>query len=303
PDCRISPFADPPTPLPPLSGALFSDTDLTMQLTALGGGCLYIGGGAANVAPSQIPENATTIFNTDGTNLAASFGRGTRDCSRGPEATKHCVQFPAQACTTDADCGSIPGSCQGDANCFFGPPVPINGFPASCVVNTFAADGSGTIDADTGASSVNIQLASRVYLTLAQPTACPQCVDGACTYGENAGGACTTANSALTTLDCPPPNGLFIATLPISLNPLSTNTNTQTAADGNFCSPQKTPGAFGQADAKAIVQNGQPGGDLTDGLPHASVLVSTFCIPATQNGALDNIGNLPGPGTLSLPGN
>ena len=43
-------------------------------------------------------------------------------------------------------------------------------------------------------------------------------------------------------------------------------------------------------------------GDLTDGLPHASILVSKFCIPATGNGALDGIANLPGPGSLSLPG-
>ena len=34
-----------------------------------------------------------------------------------------------------------------------------------------------------------------------------------------------------------------------------------------------------------------------------AVLVSNFCIPATGNLALDGIADLPGPGSLSLPGN
>jgi hypothetical protein len=39
------------------------------------------------------------------------------------------------------------------------------------------------------------------------------------------------------------------------------------------------------------------------GLPHASTLASDFCITATGSGALDNIADLPGPGSVSLPGN
>ena len=33
------------------------------------------------------------------------------------------------------------------------------------------------------------------------------------------------------------------------------------------------------------------------------MLVSNFCIPPTGSLALDNLANLPGPGSLSLPGN
>jgi hypothetical protein len=50
-------------------------------------------------------------------------------------------------------------------------------------------------------------------------------------------------------------------------------------------------------------ESGSPSGDLTDGQPHPSVLVSNFCIPATGFGPLDALGDLPGPGSLSLPGN
>jgi len=303
-NCNIGPNQDPPTPEPPLSGTLYSDTAATTPIASLGLGCLYIGGGNAGVAPSQVPENATTILDSaDGLTLTASFGTGQADCSRGLSAIKHCVSDPDLECADDDACGGLPGNCQGDVNCYFGPPVPINGFPASCVVNTFATDASGTLDLATGTSTVNIQLASRVFLTLGLPTACPVCEAGFCNYGERQGLECTSNNLAGTTLDCLPQAGIFIATLPVDLSPLSNSTNLKTADDGNFCSPQQTPGAFGQPDTRAIQQVGQPGGDLTDGQPHASILVSNFCIPATLNGALDNLGNLPGPGTLSLPGN
>src|SRR5262245_45165457 len=49
---------------------------------------------------------------------------------------------------------------------FFGPPVPVSGFLTTCVVNSFATDGNGTFDLSTGASTVSINLASRVFLTL-----------------------------------------------------------------------------------------------------------------------------------------
>src|SRR5262249_44671899 len=135
------------------------------------------------------------------------------------------------------------------------------------------------------------------------PTACPQCIDGACSFGNNQGLPCTTVNSALTTLDCPPSDGTFLATLPVNLTPLTTGHNIVTAADGNFCPSQKTPGAFKFTNAEAIQQTGSPSGDLSDNLPHPSVLVSNFCIPPTGNIALDNTADLPGPGSLSLPGN
>ena len=94
--------------------------------------------------------------------------------------------------------------------------------------------------------ALDIELASLVYLTLGQPTACPICDGGVCNYGANGGGACTTTNSGETSLDCLPSPGTFVATLPVSLNPLTSKVITTTAADGLFCPSQPNVGAFGQ---------------------------------------------------------
>jgi len=290
----------------PFSGQLFSDTVLTMPIESLGLGCLFIGGGASSEPPSLIPENATSILNTsDGVNLVASLGTSRADCTTGPQPTQHCVNAPAVECTSDADCAGAQGGCAPDPTCFFGPPVPVSGFPTTCVVNTFAQDAFGVVDLATGESSISISLGSRVFLTLGQPSVCPQCQGGFCNYGENVGQPCTTNNVNQTSLDCMPGAGTFVATLPVDLTPLTNGTNQEEAPDGIFCSAQgqTSAGAFGQATAQAISQTGAPGGDLTDGLPHPSTLVSIFCIPKTNNPSVDGIADLPGPGTISLPGN
>src|SRR5262249_62242060 len=122
------PRALPPPPPPPSSGQLDSDPTGPTP-AALGLGCLYIGGGAAPVAPSLIPENATSIFNTtDGINLTASLGTSREDCTTGPQPTQHCVNASGVECTTDADCGNASGGCAFDPTCFFGPPTPVNRF-------------------------------------------------------------------------------------------------------------------------------------------------------------------------------
>ncbi len=75
--------------------------------------------------------------------------------------------------------------------------------------------------------------------------------------------------------------------------------------DGNGTWPdcqQKGPGAFSLATAHTITATGSPAGDLSDGMGHASTLVSTFCIEPTFNKTVDNAGDLPGPGAVSLPG-
>jgi hypothetical protein len=300
-NCGTAGFGTPPDA--PFSGEVDSDTAGTMKISDLGLGCLYIGGGNATIPASLVPENATNILDTaDGTTLTASFGTGPLDCSRGPQATRHCLTDKNVECTSDNDCGFLPGSCAPDVNCYFGPPVPVNGSPTSCVVNTFAADANGTVDTSTGSSTLNITLNSRVYLTLGLGTACPQCVGGACSYGANSGGACTTTNTALTSVDCQPNPGSFVSTLGVDLSPLSTDANDAAVADGLFCPSQPTAGAFGSPDVRRIFQQGSPSGDLTDGNPHASTLVSSFCIPATGGVALDNVAGLPGPGSVSLPG-
>ncbi len=300
-NCGANGFGTPADP--PFSGELDSDLVGT-KLVDLGAGCLYIGGGAATVNPSIIPENATTVLDSpDGTTLSGSLGTSRTDCSVGPQGSvKHCVNNPAVECTDDSACFA-PGGCQTDPTCYFGPPVLVNGFPPSCVVNAFAQDASGTLNVATGESTVDIELASFVYLTLGKPTICPICDGGFCNSGPSAGQPCTTGNSTQTSVDCLPDPGTFVATLPISLNPLTSAPVTTTAADGLFCPAQPHAGAFGQAATQAITQNGSPAGDLSDGAPHAGVLVSNFCIPQTGSLALDGLADLPGPGSLSLPGN
>src|SRR5207237_7300780 len=114
----------------------------------------------------------------------------------------------------------------------------------------------------------------------------PKCVSGACNYGERAAQACTSITTLGTTLDCLPPLKNFQAPLPVTLNPLTTGTGELTAAAGQFCTPQTTPGAFGVAnaqctaagtpygcctgsgtgacDVKRIAETGTPAGNLTD---------------------------------------
>src|SRR5262249_4039801 len=155
----------------------------------------------------------------------------------------------------------------------------------SCVVNAFAQDASGTLDQATGASSVDIELSSFVYLTLGKPSICPTCDNGSGSgnSGVQVNFPCTTHNSTQNSVDCVPEPGVFVATLPISLNPLSSSTANTQAATGFFCPSQPHAGAFGQTGTEAIIQNGSPAGDLTDGQAHAGVLVSNFCIPSTNS--------------------
>ena len=77
--------------------------------------------------------------------------------------------------------------------------------------------------------------------------------------------------------------------------------------DGNGAWPdceQRAAGAFGPGGSGVgtINETGAPGGDLTNGLGHASTLVSRFCIPPTFNPTVDSAGDLPAPGAVALPG-
>ena len=75
-----------------------------------------------------------------------------------------------------------------------------------------------------------------------------------------------------------------------------------TAADGLFCPGQSTAGAFGQGTPRCITETRMAAGDLTDGAPHAAREGVVFCIPATGNGTVNAVVDLPGPGATSLPG-
>jgi hypothetical protein len=305
-------------PSAPLSGEIDSDLACTTKISDLGLGCLYIGGGGATaVPPGATPDGATNIFDISGPNnaatLSASSGTSNLNCTKGAGPTSHCIgsTMNGVACTADSTCGGAAGSCALDANCFFAAPLPIvNAGLSTCVINVIQTDGSGTADLTAGTSSVSIPLSSRVYITGNSASPCPKCVSGTCTYGANAGGACSAgANTLLTSQDCPPVASQFTAPLPVTLNPLSTGSSKLTGTGGNFCpsppavNPQRTNGAFGKAAAQCIQEVGAPAGNLLDGNPHPSKLAAAFCIPQTGNPAIDPAADLPGPGAFSITGN
>jgi hypothetical protein len=323
-----------PAPAAPTSGELDSDTGGTTKIKDLVLACLYFGGGNATIVPpGLIPDNAASYFSVSGSNLTATASCGPTSCTKGTGPGSHCInahcnsdadcdgtsgscaaggcktgtQATPLSCTTDNDCGASAGSCAPDANCYFGPPLPIlspppQGALTTCVLNVIQTDGSGTIDTATGESTVSLPLSSRVYITGNTASPCPKCVCGTCNYGERAGQACSTFTSLGTTNDCPPILHNFQAPLPVTLDPLTTGTAEKTDAGGSFCPSQTTPGAFGQGTAQRIAESGTPGGNLTDNQGHHSVLASVFCIPATGNPAVDGVADIPGPGAIGLNG-
>ena len=303
----------------PFSGEIDSDVACTTKTFDLGSSCLYIGGGSAStVPPGATPAGASSYLDVGaGNTLVASNGTGMLDCTKGSSTTaKHCVNAnaPQPTCTSDADCGGTAGACQPVENCLFGPPLAIQNpaVPslATCVINVIATDASGTSDPTTGAASVDIPLVSRVYLTGNEAAPCPQCSGGTCSAGPNSGMPCTTnattGNPATsnTTHDCPPEegSGLFNGALSVDLNPLTTGSSSKTSSTGVFCSGQTHAGAFGQVATRCIQETGSPAGNLTDGMPHAAREATVFCIPATSNGTVNIVADLPGPGATSLPG-
>jgi hypothetical protein len=216
------------------------------------------------------------------------------------------------ACTTDADCGGFAGSCALDANCFFGPPLPITGALPVCVINAIQTDASGTAQPGTGASTVDIPLSSRVYLTNNATTPCPQCIGGVCdpnwkdgvanNPSPNAGQPCTPVGTQATSLQCGVPLTDFQGALAVDLNPLTSGTATMTKADGLFCGSTHA-GAFHVPSARTIKETGSPAGSILDGPSHSAILAAVFCVPATGNVGINAVGGLPGPAAIGLVGN
>ncbi|HLY36614.1 MAG TPA: hypothetical protein VKU61_01170, partial [Candidatus Binatia bacterium] len=333
-------------PSAPLSGQIDSDTGCATKIDNLGLGCLYFGGGKATIVPpGLIPDGAASTFSITGaTTLGGNAGTGPKDCTNGSGPGKHCVnghcnsdadcggvagacqgscaagtQTSPLSCSTDADCGGSATSCRPDANCFFGPPLPITSPPpndalTTCVQNVVDTTASGTFNAATGDSNVSLPLGSRVYITGNSTDPCPRCIAGTCdaswmdvngSPGEDNGKACTTAGTVVTTsLDCRPPLAGYQANLPVNLTPLTTGTASMTNATGQFCPSQTTAnaGAFGQPATRCIKETGTSAGDISDGQPHTSAIAAVFCIPKTGNVAVDGVAALPGPGAIGING-
>jgi len=330
---------------PPTSGTLWSDTGCSASVTNLGLSCLYFGGGKATIVPpGEIPNNATSVLSEAGGNLSGNAGSGPKDCTKGAGPGKHCIngfcnsdancgnvsgacvsnkcnagtQTVPVSCTSDSNCGGSAGACALDANCYFGPPLPIPAPPpndalTTCVLNVVQTDAGGTVNIGTGDSSVSLPLSSRVYITGNSASPCPTCISGTCdnswsdvnsSPGEDNGDPCSSTSASGTTIDCRPPLAGFQAPLPVNLTPLTSGTASMTNATGQFCPSQTlaASGAFGQATARCITETGAAGGDLSDNNPHAAKLGAVFCIPKTGNVAVDGVANLPGPGAIGLNG-
>ncbi len=303
----------PPTlgtpPAPPLSGELDSDAACTTKLKNLGLGCLYVGGGNNTIVPpNRIPDASTSYFGISGTNLVADAGTGPTTCTKGAGPGRHCIASTntGMVCTSDAECGGLAGSCALDANCFFGPPVPIPNPTfqtlSTCVVNVIQTNAGGTFDAGSGDATVSMPLSSRVFLTANFTAPCPLCVAGTCNAGPRVNLACTAVGSLGTSFDCPPAAIGFQAPLPVTLAPLTTGAATMGVSNGLFCPEQIHAGAFGVTGARCVKETGSPAGSLIDGASHPAALGAAFCIAKTGAAAVDTVTDLPGPGAVGLKG-
>jgi hypothetical protein len=295
-----------PGPASPFSGQANNAAD--QKLAYLGTGCLYTGA----LPPATVPDGSTSILDVVGISgtaltLAGSAGDGPTDCTLGAGPDRHCSNGTpgtngAGACESDADCGRKPGSCNLDANCYFGPPVPVpNSIFSACAVSAFLTDMCGAADLATKETKVATILSSRLYLTGDEASPCPRCVGGKCTAGKNVGKACTGIGLQSTSVDCPPDDSQFLGSLTVALTTLTTGTMALTADDaGLFCPDQISPGAFGIDSVRKVIETGSPLGG--SGNLQAQTLAGVFCLPATGNAVVDGLGHLPGVGALSAPG-
>ena len=127
----------------------------------------------------------------------------------------------------------------------------------------------------------------------------------------------TTGTAAKTAVDEPSQNRVFCGfcsdpTSAVFKNPAVACTSdadcaafTGTDCGGDPCTAckQRTPGAFGSQAVRTVTEIGAPAGPISTGdLPAATTLASVFCIPPTFNGTIDGVGDLPGPGAVSLQG-
>ncbi|HEY8516516.1 MAG TPA: hypothetical protein VIS07_13475 [Candidatus Binatia bacterium] len=301
PSCGGAAF-DPPAS-PPFSGQVRDGSNA--KIADLGEGCLYTGG----LAPILIPAGSTAMLAVKGVGvldvkLGGSSGSGPLDCTKGAGPGAHCLNGApgtdgAGACTSDAHCGGAPGTCNYDANCFFGPPIPLTSFGA-WVVNAFQTDLCGEVDLLTTRATFATTISARVYLTGNLTEPCPVCVNGQCSAGANAGGACTPVGAAGTSPDCPPADATFFGALTVPITQLGTGTSTITAdAEGTFCEGQTAPGALGLPDARVVTESGAGFG--SSGSLLGMRLAGTFCIPATGT-LLDVLAGLPAVGAVSQRG-
>jgi hypothetical protein len=301
-----------PPPQPPFAGGVYDATSGGTKIADLGAGCTYYGGGESEYYPAlQTPGSTALAFETTSCPSDALALRPADDaagsCLFGPLDRKVCLSDTARPCTTDADCARS-GACQPAPRCLGGPPQPfrsiVNGFPIGvCLQSLVSGDASASVDAATGQFTVTTPSSTVVYLTFDYAQPCPVCVAGTCHGGARDGRSCTpSGNIEQTSVQCPPFDSSFFATLGPGTTSLSTSPVVRTAADGLFCPDQENAGAFGLSEARRIELNGIPAGDLRDGAPHAATLLDVFCVTTTGNDVADQSADYPGPEATSVAG-
>lgn len=294
-----------PPPAPPFAGSVANASNT--KLADLSLGCLYAGG----LPPLLLPFGSSTEVSVVGLQLlplaltlGPSAGSGPADCTLGAGPGRSCANGAAGldgngTCNFDGDCGGMATSCALDANCFFGPPIPVpNGALSACVMNAFLTDLCGQVTLVPPAATFAAALSSRVYLTFDANSPCPMCQGGVCTAGERAGLSCSPVGSAGTSPDCPPAASTFLSTLTVVIPALTSGQSQLTSSDGFFCDGQAAPGALGLAAARRVTEQGSG-----PTLPLLSTSLSmnvagTFCIEPTGT-FLDAIAGLPAVGALS----
>ncbi|HXQ23483.1 MAG TPA: hypothetical protein VN812_17530 [Candidatus Acidoferrales bacterium] len=271
----------------------------------LGLGCLYVGG----LPAVQIPSGSTSILHVTGiSGQTLTLGPGTNTdpttCTSGAGPFSHCLNGAAGVdgsggCTSDADCNRKVGACALDANCYFGPPIPVpQGVVSACSISAFATDMCGAVDVSSNTTVLTTSLSARLYLTGNADSPCPQCVGGGCVGGKNDGKACTALGSDNTSIDCPPEDKQFLGVLDINFPAITTGESGLHDTNGELCPGQTQAGAFGWLDARNINLKGSPLLSSTSDL-FSETIVSTFCVPSSHNGLLDSSGGLPAAGALS----
>jgi hypothetical protein len=302
--CGGAMLANPP-PAPPFSGSV--DDGSSDLLGNLSLGCLYAGGLPALLLPygsstevSVVGLQAVPLALT----LGPSAGSGPSDCTMGAGPGRSCANGApgidgSGTCHFDSDCGGTKTACALDANCYFGPPIPVpNGPLSACVLNVFQQDLCGQVTLVPPVATLAAALSSRVYLTLDADSPCPLCQGGVCTAGDRAGMACTPVGSAGTSPDCPPSASRFLSILNVVIPALTSGESTLTAADGLFCAGQSMPGAMGLAAARSVSEQGS-GPTLPLLSTDLSMSVAgTFCIEPTGT-FLDAVAGLPAVGALA----
>src|SRR5262249_37234109 len=265
-------------------------------------GGLNVGGGLSVVLEGPFRDGAASRF---------SLGCTGSTCTIAPTVATPPVN------TADPDCTAL--------GCNFGQPLAISNPTAPqfsfCVLTPWSAPPSGVVDRATGAITLNVALASDVYVTGNATQPCPRCSAvgtstspglGTCDRGPRAGLACTTTSAVGLTRDCltggaSPPmrpctpgggqciDGQHVGLASITLAPLTTGAVSLSNQLGAFCPGQSATGCFGQAACSSITENGSPAGPLTAGVPKQVTLAAVSCVPRSGTALLDDA-------TLSLPG-